>query len=250
MKNDDNPNSRMTVRRVHGQKVYHVDTGGSTAGPRILFLILRAMEISQRHKAKPGIIFPTPNAAVLSARALSLAKAGREDREAVQELQRLSRNRRKDLRSTAAGLRAEGWTDESELYDRATRLVRAAIEDSGVTPVKPDQKMFFAAVRRLEELPLDRAFAELQVECPSLVEVEQKVEDAHPRYASGAKKRLKQSAAQELVLGEFGEPIAKLVGPLARKNSNRLLKSKTAYWVAVHYLVGLLMDQYRSQDGI
>jgi hypothetical protein len=134
------------------QKMYHDQTESEEDAPRNVTLNDRSRRIA--HLAQ------------------SLARSGREDDNAVAEIQAAARNHRDDLRVAALYARQDGLHHESPVKNRTHRLLQAALNDTAVAPPDAADRARLELVARFENLPEDGQWAELVSREPRLAELE------------------------------------------------------------------------------
>lgn len=119
--------------------------------------------------------------------------------------------------------------------NRARRLLEAALEDRPVEPPPPDRVLIFEREKRLDELPLDDAYAELCKLEPRLSDLMAwAARHDQPRPRPG----LRAGAKDLRRLARLQNAVGELVGP-AVASAEPLLRSPIAARVATTYVLSL-----------
>lgn len=149
-----------------------------SAPKRVLALLGLGVAIHHTYKAQtkkgevPKGILLNERSNQIRNRAIELAADGREDEDAVAELVALSGRHRHDADVAALDLCTENRCHESRTYNRAHRLLRAAITSEPVAPPTDADVVLMEVVGHLHQLPPDAMFGELAAKEPRLNEVE------------------------------------------------------------------------------
>jgi hypothetical protein len=164
--------------------------------------------------------------------AWKLGSLGREDTEAIEELRRAAgRLRPRQLLSDVADDLVSGpLINETDYWDRAYRLLRAAEGDGTVERVSPDRAEFFRQMQQLEENQ-DAAWERMTHAQPALQQVETDIR------AAGAKRPDDRFEAINDMRAVLGDRLRPLIGPDAEGLTDPLLVTGGAYEMADHYLV-------------
>jgi hypothetical protein len=187
----------------------------------------------------PRRLLPAPFAVLtdrvmhVAERAQALARAGREDEAAVDELRALAHGRRRPLVEASQLFKVSGEHLEIRWRNRAVRLLHAATTGRRMQPEDPAVGTRLDSLERLAGLPVDRAFDELAAREPRLRMLRDQVLDAHAHAAndSAFAKWLRRSAAMHRDLVE-------LVGH-ARPDFDPLCSAVIAYAIASAHLADL-----------
>ena len=149
-----------------------------SAPKRVLALLGLGVAIHRTYKTqtKKGEV---PNGVLLNERsnqirnrAIELATDEREDDSAVAELVALTGRHRHDAEVAALDLCTENRCHESRTYNRAYRLLEAAITSEPIPPPTDADVVLMGVVGHLRQLPQDVLFRELAAKEPRLDEVE------------------------------------------------------------------------------
>lgn len=184
----------------------------------------------------------TPAADMLFGRAEALARDGREDRGAVDELRKLASGNDEALRDAEARTRIAGTHRENLVPNRAHRLLDAVLRNQAVAAVQTDDLRRFAAVAAFEELGPDEKWTQLVALEPRLVDLEREVQRGtfihRPGHAVNAlekseRRRRQRDDAQRWFA--LQDQIDALLGP-ASGNTNLLAASRAARSAAGDHL--------------
>lgn len=187
----------------------------------------------------PRRLLPAPFAVLtdrvmhIAERAQTLARDGREDEAAVEELRNLAHGRRRPLVEASQLFKVSGEHLEIRWRNRAVRLLFAAT--TGLPLQREDAAVGarLDSLERLAGLPLERAFEDLAAREPRLVTLRDRVLDArvHASNDSAFAKWLRRSEVMHRDLVE-------LVGH-GRPDFDPLCSAAIAYAVASAYLADL-----------
>jgi hypothetical protein len=170
--------------------------------------------------------------------AVRVASEVPDDADAVAAI-RAAGGKPKEWKIAAAWMRQSPYVWEHRTSLRAARLLKAAADGNPPVPPSTEQDALFAAVERLESVPLAGAFAMLAEEVRALSELERQVVTLHSRPGwqdTDADARRKEIRAQ----------LAELVGPRAPEASP-LIRSQAASDHASGHLLriaGLLSEDH------
>ena len=198
----------------------------------------------------PGIVALSDQAAKVADHALELADRRREDDEAVTELVALAQGRKQDLENAERFSRQEARHAEDENFNRANRLLLAAVNGASVQPPSPQAKELFEIVERFHALPKASAWDLLVSREPRLAELESETRRGALTRAVPAigksRSPVLQSLAREQVLAasELGDRLRELVGPRAPA-TDPLITSRAAFASALAHLADV--DQEASK---
>ena len=172
----------------------------------------------------------------ISRAALGQAASSADDETAVATL-------RGDVSEGGAAVREAikylGDPRDNFLYDRAYRLLTAAVDGGPVRPIDPTIGDLFLAEERLGRLPLRDAFAYLAQTEPRLLDVEREISERRSEF-------LMDSSQDEMIRVVLNR-IERLVGFSARDNG-WLMRSDLTQAVVFRYL--LAVAGARNEDAM
>ena len=135
------------------------------------FGLHRAYRKQTKEDGVPKGVFLNERSNEIRNRSIELATDQREDDSAVAELVALVGRHRNDAEVAALDLCTENRCHESRIYNRAHRLLRAAITSEPLAPPADADIELMEVVRHLYQLPMDAMFVELAAKEPRLNEV-------------------------------------------------------------------------------
>lgn len=145
----------------------------------LLRLGLRLRDAYRKQTEERGV----PEVVVLNDRstrirdlAIDLARNEREDEDAVGELVALTGRHRRDAEIAALDLRRENSCHESRTYNRAYRLLQAALASEPIAQPTPADIALMEVVNGLRQMPPEVRFRALAAKEPRLQEVERLVQ--------------------------------------------------------------------------
>jgi hypothetical protein len=188
-----------------------------------------------------GIVTLTDHAAKVADRAFKLGDAGREDARAVAELVALAGDSKPTLENAERFSRQGARHCEDPQFNRAHRLLVAAMSGRPVEAPSPDTKRAFKTVKAFRALAPAQGWEQLVSREPRLAEL--KAETRRGTFAAAmpaSDERLspvRRSIRREKVLAgsELGDRLRELVGPLAPA-TDPLVKSREAFAFAMAHL--------------
>ncbi len=200
-----------------------------------LLLGMRLAIRAQRKADAPEIVILNDKASRVVKRAEALAREGRLDEDAVAELRREAGRSRHALTDARQNFRARGEHLEWRHYNRAVRLLDAAISKTPVAREDPAHTERLDVLERLSGLDREVAFNELAAREPRLLTVRDKI-------TSLPAKPWPRSPGEMSEDWMLTKPIFNEIRPLVgseRADHDPVLASQTAYAICTGYLRGL-----------
>jgi hypothetical protein len=222
---------------------YGVSGLRALGGVAVLPLIMRRAnrEIQRADPEDPGSVSVSPEALKVAERAFKLGRSKREDRRAVAELVALAQGNTKTLENAERFSRQGARHCEDEPFNRANRLLVAALNGEPVVPASPESKQLFKTVRQFLALSPVEAWELLVSREPRLEELASETSRgtfsqplvAVTRNSSPGLQRIARE--QSLAQSELGDRLRELVGPIAAA-TDPLLTSRAAFAAALSHL--------------
>lgn len=207
---------------------------GLLPGLRV-FGVLRAVEKKERDQDRPGAVLHTKRSSASASQAMRIAHQGREDETAVRELSQAAGRHRGELRRAATSIRFQGWANDSEVHDRASRLLLAAADRRAVQPLTPERADWFRTLRSLQYGAHESGYEFLAARQPALRDLEADVM-AEAAPAAGQRDASTPEERTWALWEQFGERLAALVGIEAKDEPEPILGTRTALMVADRHL--------------
>jgi hypothetical protein len=188
-----------------------------------------------------GIVALSGLAGKVADRALKLAKAAREDTRAVAELVALAGDSKKTLGNAERFIRQGARHCEDARFNRAHRLLVAAVSGSAVQPPSAETKRIFKVVKAFRALTPAQKWERLVSIEPRLAELESETRrGTFTTPVPGGTDRgdaVLSMVRREQVLrrSELGDRLRELVGPIAPA-TDLLIKSREAFAFALAHL--------------
>jgi hypothetical protein len=188
-----------------------------------------------------GIVVLSDRAGKVADRAFKLAGKRREDEAAVAELVALAGGSKRTLENAERFTRQSARHCEDREFNRAHRLLVAAVHRRAVEPPSAEDERIFGIVKTFRALPPAKAWARLVEAESRLGELESETRTgafptAVPEFGTRRDEVLRQIAHEQALAGsELGDRLRALVGPLA-STTEPLIKSRAALAVAMSHL--------------
>jgi hypothetical protein len=189
----------------------------------------------------PGIVALSDRAGKVADRAFKLGDAGREDARAVAELVALAGDSKRTLENAERFSRQGARHCEDQKFNRAHRLLVAAMSGRPVEPPSSDTRRTFKVVKAFRALAPAQGWELLVSREPRLAELEAETRrGAFAAAIPASDERLspgRRSIRREIILAgsELGDRLRELVGPLAPA-TDPLVKSRAAFAFAISHL--------------
>lgn len=166
---------------------------------------------------------------------MTLAEQGREDPEAARELRQLAGGRVRLLRRAGRRFTVGGLDQEVRVWNRAERLLDAAVANREVHPEDPRLSGTFDRVERLLAMPDEAAFEVLVDREPKLLDLRRRLEptsaaQSGPGDASGQVDQDRRDRSFVLL-----KELPALLGP-QRPGTDELLSMQIAFNLALVHL--------------
>jgi hypothetical protein len=219
-------------------------------GGMALFLwVLRRMGREQRRRdpESAGQVLLSEPASRVAARALELARRGREDETAVKEIVAAADGNRRALRGAERYSRQDGMHRERRETNRFHRLLVAALNRTPVAPASAEDEAVFRLLEAFASMPADQAWARLVGCQPELADLESEVrsgqcgdsgrirEEADHLPADESRELMAKQARLEL---DLMNRLFALLGP-GFASTDPLCRSRVALEFAASYLFRL-----------
>lgn len=188
-----------------------------------------------------GIVALSDRAAKVADRAMKLADKGREDADAVAELIALAGGSTRTLENAERFSRQGARHCEDRKFNRAHRLLVAAVAGKPVQPPSPGEERAFKVVKEFRALAPAKQWELLVSRAPHLAHLESETQrgaftTAMPARADQGSATLRSITRERVLAGsELGDRLRELVGPLAPA-SDPLVKSRAAFAFAIAHL--------------
>ena len=185
-----------------------------------------------------GIVALSDGAAKVADRAFDLADAGREDARAVAELVALAGDSKRTLENAERFSRQGARHCEDPMFNRAHRLLVAAMNGTSVEPPSAETKRTFKIVKEFRTLTAAEKWERLVSSEPRLSELESETRrGTFSRRVPDLGSDGLRSLTRERVLegSELGDRLRELVGPLAPAR-DPLVRSRDAFASAITHL--------------
>jgi hypothetical protein len=188
-----------------------------------------------------GIVAVSDLAAKVAERAFKLGDAGREDARAVAALVALAGDSKRTLENAERFSRQGARHCEDPKFNRANRLLVAAMSGRPVEPPSPDTKRTFKLIKAFHALAPAQGWELLVSHEPALAELEAETRrgtfaPAMPASDERLSPVLRSIRREKILAGsELGDRLSELVGPLAPA-TDPLVKSRAAFAFAMSHL--------------
>jgi hypothetical protein len=197
----------------------------------------------------PGMVSGDERSRLIFARARELAREGREDGDAVDELRALAGRHQRSLRRAEERSRIGGQHLERRRANDIHRLLQAALRNRPVEPPSPADVERFATLEHLfrDRHPDGEVWADLVVREPKLAELAAdvrsgryglKMDDSPTSAQLGDPEYRRQLGESARLTLELFDRVKQCVGPLSR-SADPVITSRAARDIATSYLYRL-----------